>query len=204
MMAKTVTCYATISILVLFTQTYAQKTFLVDYQIHSNNDLLEWSQLLHKGATRFKVDPHFVQASSCKKLGIASPDGCFLLNHDTPVVEINEFYNSSDDLLDYLSLITATAGPKLTISLCFKSAPDWCIANSSSFQSWLRLVDAFYDRATKLFINNDNVEFVLDGNAKPKNCLVGRWPLWNSVWINSDSPADAYWSNSQEVGSWFC
>jgi hypothetical protein len=175
---------------------------LVDYQIHSNNDLLEWPQLLLKGAKRFKVDPHYVPSSQCQQLDISSADGCFLLSHDTPIVRFNTLYNSTDDLLSLLHEVVASssrhaASDKLVISLCFKSAPDYCNAKSGAFQSWIRLVDQFYDSATSL-LSPDDVEFVLDGDGKPKDCLVGKWEKWNSVWINTGGPQDAFNSNSLE------
>ena len=170
----------------------------IDYQIHSNNDLLEWTQLMHKGARRYKVDPHYVEPKICAQVGLPSEDGCFLLNHDRPVVSMNPHYNSTDDLLSYLASWSAANTDKVTVALCFKDAPDLCNTTSSAFNSWLRLVDGFYTEATSLF-NSSAIEFILDGHAKPIKCLVGRWPLWNSVWIKNDSPQDAYWSNAEEV-----
>lgn len=169
---------------------------LVDYQIHSNNDLLEWPQLLLKGARRFKVDPHFVPSKECEVVNITSEDGCFLLSHDRPLVKLNELYNSSDNLLSLL--ITESARyKKITVALCFKDAPDKCSDDSTQFQSWLRLVDDFYASATSL-LDPAAVEFVLDGDGKPTDCLVGRWPNWNSVWINTGNPQEAFYSNSLE------
>ncbi|CAN0409713.1 unnamed protein product, partial [Ectocarpus fasciculatus] len=171
----------------------------VDYQIHSNNDLLEWPQLFLKGARRFKVDPHYAPAEQCELLGIHSADGCLLLNHDRPIVKFNQLYNSTDDLLALLS--SALDSPKydftdkLTVSLCFKEAPDYCSDDSTLFQSWLRLVDSLHQRAIELF-DPDRVEFVLDGDGKPMNCLVGRWVGWNSVWINTGGPQEAFDSDS--------
>lgn len=173
----------------------------VDYQIHSNNDLLEWPQLLLKGARRFKVDPHFVHSGECTEIGISSPDGCLLLNHDRPIVKFNQKYNSSDDLLSLLSSFADSPSfnpaDKLTVALCFKEAPDYCSADSERFQSWLRLVDDLYTRAVT-GIDPNAVEFVLDGDGKPMNCLEGRWDKWNSVWINTGGPQEAFYSNSVE------
>ena len=32
--------------------------------------------------------------------------------------------------------------------------------------------------------------------------MIGRWPKWNSVWINSDSPNDAFYSNDA-TNDWY-
>ena len=173
----------------------------VDYQIHSNNDLLEWPQLFLKGARRFKVDPHYVPTEQCEVLGIHSTDGCLLLNHDRPIVKFNQLYNSTDDLLSFLS--SALESPKydlvdkITVALCFKEAPDYCSEDSARFQSWLRLVDSMHEQAVGLF-DPGRVEFILDGDGKPMNCLLGRWKDWNSVWINTGGPQEAFYSNSIE------
>ena len=144
---------------------------------------------LLKGATRFKIDPHYVPPSLCHHNGeVSDPRGCLLLNHDLPLAQ--QPYNSTQDLLSMLTAIDA----HLTIALCFKSAPDYC-QNTSSFNDWLSLVDEFHAVATAF----PNVEFILDGDAKPQNCLVGRWKPWNSVWIIHKSPDEAFYSNSVEV-----
>jgi hypothetical protein len=177
----------------------------IDYQIHSYNDLLEWDQIIIKGARRFKVDPHFVTSSECKKAGISNDHGCFLLNHDRPYPEKAK-YNSSNDLLNYLSSATfarLSNQEPISVALCFKDAPDKCDFTSSSFNSWLTLVNDFHAQATQLAANSTSpiasVEFVLDGDAKPSGCLAGMWKPWVSVWINSDGPQDAFWSDNVEV-----
>jgi hypothetical protein len=40
-----------------------------------------------------------------------------------------------------------------------------------------------------------NVEFILDGDGKPIDCLVGRWTPWLSVYIDGECPAEAFYSN---------
>jgi hypothetical protein len=90
---------------------------------------------------------------------------------------------------------TITNGERVTVALCFKSAPDKC-QNTTTFNNWLRLVDDFYLQAQDA---PRQIEFIVDGDAAPTQpCLVGRWSKWNSVWINSNSPSDAFYSNAEE------
>ncbi len=139
------------------------KALNIDYQIHSNNDLKEFRQVLLKGSRKFKFDPHYVEDST--KCGGAS--ACFLLNHDTPTTSVST-YNTSTELLNYLagSEFSKLVGDEyISLAFCFKSAPDKCKAESSSFQSWLKLVDDFHAQAVATM--PANVEFILDGDAKP-------------------------------------
>jgi hypothetical protein len=162
----------------------------VDYQIHSNNDLKELPQTLLKGARRFKFDPHYVRTSA----QCGENKACLLLNHDQPVENLSQ-YNTSTELLSFLNsaeFALLSNNEYVTVALCFKSAPDLC-QNSTEFNSWLALVDQFYLEALQL---PPQIEFILDGDAKPINCLVGRWSKWNSVWIQS--PSDAFYSNGEE------
>jgi hypothetical protein len=169
------------------------KILNIDYQIHSNNDLDELPQVLLKGARRFKFDPHYVPASA----QCGDQKSCLLLNHDRPAPEL-ESYNTSTDLLNYLKsdgFATITNGERVTVALCFKSAPDKC-QNTTAFDNWLRLVDDFYLQAQDA---PRQIEFIMDGDAAPTQpCLVGRWSKWNSVWINTNSPSEAFYSNAQE------
>jgi len=174
-------------------------SYNIDYQIHSNNDLRELEALLIKGARAFKFDPHYVMdhplCSSQPSSSSSSSSSCLLLNHDRPSL-LSYNYNTTDDLLSFLSLSLYNIIPnndKITIALCFKNAPDKCNNNSNNFQKWLLLVQSFYDKAIML---NNNIEFILDGDGKPIDCLIGKWPNWNSVWINTDSPLDAFYSNN--------
>lgn len=116
-----------------------------------------------------------------------------------------ENYNSTNELVQYLNsdqFRILQAGRNITIALCFKSAPDICQEDSEQFQNWLHLVD---DLHSQLIADGgpDGVEFMLDGDGKPIDCLVGRWTPWLSVWIESGSPADALYSNSEEVSEPF-
>jgi hypothetical protein len=108
----------------------------VGYQIHSNNDLEEWDQLLIKGAIRFKVDVHYhEQGGNCAQKGFDSE--CFLLSHDTPNKE-HVSYNSSDELVTFLTndcQKLRRSEEELVVSLCFKSAPDKCDDSSDAFAS---------------------------------------------------------------------
>jgi len=83
---------------------------MIDYQIHSQDDLRQWPQTLNKGATWFKFDLNYQPPSFCQYVSPAtsrvdpstSSLGCFLLNHDNPVHSRPVAYNTSDDLLNML------------------------------------------------------------------------------------------------------
>jgi hypothetical protein len=168
-------------------------SYNIDYQIHSNNDLNELEQLFIKGARRFKFDPHYIE----NKRACDGSNQCLLLNHNNPYPTFSN-YSSTTDLLNFLSsrkFEELRNGEYVSIALCFKSAPNKCQLNDTSFNNWLGLVDEFYSKATLLNLNN--VEFILDGDAKPINCLIDKWTPWVSVWINSDSPSSAYYSNDK-------
>lgn len=172
----------------------------IDYQIHSNNDLREWNQLLLKGARRFKVDPHYLKNEECNGLGHTDDkSGCLLLNHDIPMPAVG-VYNSTADLLDYITsdfFHQYVGAEYVSIAVCFKSAPDWCDESSAAFMDWLALVDEFHEDALARL--PPNTEIILDGDGKPKDCIVGRWLPWNSVWINTESPQAAFTSNDEAV-----
>jgi hypothetical protein len=166
----------------------------VSYQIHSNNDLNEWDQLLVKGATRFKVDVHYLQeGENCIQKGFNSE--CFLLSHDKP----NNVYVSYNSSLELVSFLTNGIqelrhnDDDIVVSLCFKSAPDKCNESSEEFATWISMVDDLYNTLTTT--PPYGVQFVLDGDAKPENCLVGKWEKWDSVWIQGSSPDEALYSN---------
>jgi len=165
----------------------------ISYQIHSNNDLREFPQNLIKGATRYKFDPHYMSTHP----NCPANASCLLLSHDKPSSVSS--YNTSDELLDYLGsedFANLTAQETVTVALCFKAAPEKCVSGSKKFADWLDLVDAFYTAA--LGTLPDNVEIILDGDAKPVDCLVGKWTPWKSVWIVGDSPPDAFYLNTEE------
>lgn len=182
------------SLLTLNLLVSASAHYPVGYQIHSNNDLEEWEQLLIKGATRFKVDLHYhEEGGNCAQKGFNSE--CFLLSHDTPNKEYVS-YNSSEELVNFLTNDCQTlrkSDEELVISLCFKSAPDKCDDSSEAFATWLALVDDLYSTLTTN--PPEGVQFILDGDAKPENCLEGRWEEWDSVWIQGSSPDEALYSN---------
>ena len=167
----------------------------IGYQIHSINDLEEWNQLLTKGAIRFKVDLHYHEkGGNCAVKGIESE--CFLLSHDNPNKE-HVSYNTSQELVQYLKNDFQSSrqdkNDTAVISFCFKSAPDMCDETSDAFLSWISLVDELY--ASLTIDPPDRIVFILDGDAKPVECLVGRWSHWDSVWILGSSPDEAYYSN---------
>ena len=167
----------------------------ISYQIHSNNDLREFKQNLLKGARRFKFDPFYIS-----KHPLCGEKSCFILTHDEPLQSVTT-YNTSDDLLTYLNGDEMKSLSKLdhvTIALCFKDAPDFCREESSFWRDWLDLVDDFHKRAiTSLPLN---IEIILDGQASPVDCLVGKWQPWKSVWVNNRSPSEAFYSNDFELG----
>ncbi len=166
-------------------------------------------QLLLKGARRFKFDPHYMDSHpNCETPGkntssitttatITNP--CFLLNHDTPNPLVTT-YSSTKDLISFLTgdVFKALVPPTdhVTIALCFKSAPDKCNLSSTRFNTWLRLADEFFSQIAHLQSSGEmssNIEFILDGDAKPMKCLEGRWLPWKSVWIvNNKDPNDIY------------
>lgn len=185
-------------LIALFSQFYL--IFLsatnVGHQIHSNNDLREFEANLLKGSYSFKFDPHYLVESSCPEEA-STPYGCLLLNHDRPDISLNKNYNSTNDLIEYLKsdrFQELRGNNIVSIALCFKSAPELCRTTLAAFQNWLYLVDDFHARV----INEvKGIEVILDGDAKPIDCLVGRWLPWNSVWINTDiAVSDAKSSNS--------
>jgi hypothetical protein len=183
-----------LSLLSFLVVQHSNAHYVVGYQIHSNNDLEEWEQLLMKGAIRFKVDVHFhEQGGNCAQKGFNSE--CFLLSHDTPNKEYIS-YNSSDDLVSFLTndcQELRLSDEEIVVSLCFKSAPDKCDQTSETFATWLSMVDALYDTLTTT--PPKGIQFVLDGDAKPDGCLTGRWEEWDSVWIQGSSPDEALYSN---------
>lgn len=191
-------CTLTITLAVVAQGVSREKAIIasdpnIDYQIHSNNDLRQIAQVLRKGARKFKFDPHYVTGhSSCE----SKDQACLLLNHDNPVGVTS--YNTSTQLLNYIAsedFQTITNGEYVSVALCFKSAPDFCKMDSVAFQTWVSLVDEFHAKATATAPKN--VEFILDGDAKPAKCLVGKWQPWVSVWItNSDATnSQAFYSN---------
>lgn len=182
------------------------------YQAHSYNDLRQWdSLLLNKKVRHFKVDLHFVeQEATCSHSGQSSP--CFVLSHDTPLLDGRVRYNTSNDLIDYLQVNSPALLSKLTIQLCFKGAhslrcdkPEWSLlvdnvslANTSSKEDCLTKLKLF-KRAVNL---PETVEFMLDGIGKPSRCLMHKWRPWKSVWISDDldSPAGAFFSGNPLKG----
>lgn len=163
---------------------------LIEYQIHSHNDLREWNQLLLKGGRLFKVDPHWITGQSMT---------AFYMNHDQPIPALST-YSTTDEMIDYLKsdeFVVLSKNESVTVALCFKSAPLLCKTGSAEFQSWLSAVDYFWERATtELSELNRNIEFILDGDGKPFDCLIGRWLPWNSVWINTDLKSQAAFSSN--------
>eukprot|EP00959_Pyramimonas_sp_CCMP1952_P314230 6577753-Pyramimonas_sp.AAC.1 len=155
---------------------------LVDYQLHSRNDLREWNSFFRKGATSLKIDPHYLNTSNS-----------FTLSHDTPVLGRYP-YSTLDDVLSYLQHAPHIIHDKaIDIALCFKKAPKELCAEDSTEDviKWNGMVDTFFERAAVVVEQvkadyNITLTFVLDGDGKPCDCKADRWMPWNSVWIVKD------------------
>eukprot|EP00730_Choanoeca_flexa_P011758 TRINITY_DN2789_c0_g1_i2.p1 TRINITY_DN2789_c0_g1~~TRINITY_DN2789_c0_g1_i2.p1 ORF type:complete len:608 (+),score=114.92 TRINITY_DN2789_c0_g1_i2:3-1826(+) len=168
----------------------------IDYQIHSFNDLYLMPQLLAKGTTWFKFDPHYMDSSFCKSQdAVADPDqGCLVLNHDLPIALRQ--YNTTQQLIKLLTTPSWQAYRQrnhVHIALCFKldGGVDPC-GNSTTAQNWLKVTDDVFNdiNATSL----SNVTWILDGVATPskgRECLASRWQPWNATWISTHDPQSA-------------
>lgn len=177
----------------------------ISFQIHSFNDLREWPQVLSKGATLFKVDPHYAAAEFCasqRYTNKSDPRGCLLLTHDEPSAS-NSAYNSTDGLIELLQtpgFSHALRKHSFKIALCFKDAPGTCGATQAS-RNWIGLVDDLLNRFQELSQLNDwDLEIILDGDAAPKGCLAQRWRPLNSTFISSSDPPAAFSSNNASLG----
>ena len=183
----------------------------VSYQIHSYNDLREWPQILRKGATWFKIDPHFMDSAFCAQQQRVndSSHGCFVLSHDMPT-SLRTTYNTTDDVIALLSSselapFFANNTRHITIALCFKWDYPVSVC-SDSFrvaQDFLALADGFFQSiATKLLPLGLPVEFVVDGEGTPSHgsCLEQRFEPWVSTWIYGSDPYKAAVDNSSTDG----
>ena len=143
----------------------------------------------------------------CRASGAAAPraeaaggvlGGCLLLSHDAPRLGVR--YNSTADLLALLAATPEDVAP-LRIALCFKSGAP--CEDTPRGRAWLALVDEFFDAAQALVAarRGGALEFVLDGDGKPYDCLVDRWRPWNSTFIDGDrSPPAALFSDDVSLG----
>lgn len=180
-----------------------RSTFLgpVGFQIHSYNDLRQWRSLLYLKRSRFiKLDPHYVRSSIfCGLQERVIGDGpCMVLNHDDPtLLDVRYNYNTTDDVLDLIvdhREHFQNTSARTYFALCWKAIPlDHCSTKSS----WVKLVDAFFDRANDIVKTYDlNIEFVLDSGV-PNECHRNRWRPWvsTSTWDKT-----ALFSNDETLG----
>eukprot|EP00164_Ancoracysta_twista_P007114 GFYU01010045.1.p1 GENE.GFYU01010045.1~~GFYU01010045.1.p1 ORF type:complete len:762 (+),score=232.05 GFYU01010045.1:108-2288(+) len=179
----------------------------VSFQPHSVNALDQWSSLWRHDMRHAKLDPHFVEdVALCKaQVGdrhVIGDNGCFLLNHDGPVSQGR--YNSTDDLLDYLSSDRVVPhlqrkDSRMMIALCFKDESINPCDGSDKSAKWTALLEDFFTRANQMIDSHSmNLEFILDGAGKPKDCTVDKWRPWNSTWIKT--PAEALTSDDVSKG----
>lgn len=157
--------------------------------------------------TSLKIDPQYANAKACALELYADhndPRGCLLLSHDTVTPLLNDAYNTTAQVLAFIS-DPANAGwfagaDRFYIALCFKghgSSGSVC-DNSTESLMWLSLVDEFVAAANEVVTNHSlNVEFILDGDATPTGgpCLEQRWRPWNSTYIPGSDAPGAFESN---------
>ncbi|CAF1372686.1 unnamed protein product [Didymodactylos carnosus] len=96
------------------------------------NDLREWpSIMLKEGHEWLKTDFNFQLPSFCNSTSSATSrvqnpeEGCFILNHDTPILNRQTAYNTSDDLLNLImdplyKYWFTNPNQTVYIALCFK------------------------------------------------------------------------------------
>lgn len=186
----------------------------VGIQIHSFNDLREFPALFGlKGIRYIKVDPHYLNALECveqRRVKGLSLGGCFVLNHNPPNRLLGHWrddYNTTEDLLSFLidpsnrkwfgKDYTLNMGGTVYIALCWKSIP---LDDPCSFiakESWVPLVDDFFQKANEAVASYDlDVEFVMDSGV-PNECHKDRWRPWVST---SSWSLEAFYSNNEEEG----
>jgi hypothetical protein len=170
----------------------------VNWQIHSWDDLREWSAMLAKGAQWLKIDMHYMDSSFCISQGIHNAEGCFVLLHDTPLKTV--IYNTSDDVVSYIRghpQYFNNPNKKMYIALCFKSTPfDICGASGQGFLSRLT---SFKSSVDLLVSQGANVEFVIDGSLDMTQvCTKNAFRPWPSTW--QGPPYEAFFSNDSSRG----
>jgi hypothetical protein len=197
----------------LFLITSADFLPAVSFQVHSYNDLREWPQALIKGATWFKVDPNFQNATFCaSQQRVSDPSsGCFILNHDDPdpsdPSEIRYNYNTTQDILNFISDQQYSAyfagNTTIYIALCFKTDFDVC-GNSTDAENWNSQIEAYVKQADKLISSNKlNVQFILDGQATAndqRKCLKDSFKPWVFTYIVTQDPIEALVTNDPIAG----
>eukprot|EP00762_Andalucia_godoyi_P008601 ANDGO_04569.mRNA.1 hypothetical protein CAOG_07474 len=186
---------------------------LISYEVHSWNDLREWSQLTLKGIRFFKIDPHYMRSAFCAAYenathapirGYDPRYGCLLLNHDAPTLAHGSHdapYFSLFDIGDYppLTLATPPSTP-IKVALCLKTPDDVDPCDPGV----LALLDAFFSsvsHADRDPHRYQNVEWVLDGAAVAKHaCYAQRYRPYNMTFIPLSDPVDALFSDDAARG----
>ena len=169
------------------------------YEIHSANDLREWSAFVNKGARSFKIDPHYRR-----------DEGVIVLTHNEPTLPSSAYYKLHDLLYclvkDPIKSIIQSEG-QFQISLCFKNAPSISEICAEGVQPvhvthWLQTIDDFFRQSQQLSLKeNMKITFILDGGGVPVDCLAQRWRPWLSVWMNyTTCPANAFIGNDVNQG----
>ncbi|PRP76268.1 hypothetical protein PROFUN_07790 [Planoprotostelium fungivorum] len=193
----------------------------IGYQIHSWDDLREWTQALKKGARWFKLDFNWPFNSTSlldrdvcmvqENLSAEEKDdtrGCILLTHNDPIVSRTN-YNTSNNVLELISdpeyRHWFAGRERIYIAVCFKLLDNTDICGNSQFiSSWLSLLDDFFARARKVIDEQSlNVEFIVDGAGTAggdRGCLADRWSPLVSTWISHRDPMEALHSNEKDKG----
>ena len=171
------------------------------FQIHSYNDLREWPALLAKGASWFKVDPHWLANDTITPQCAREPLACQVLNHDVP--DSKTAYNTTGELVDLLFHSPLFANRTAHVALCFKRDDDKT-RTACDDAVWLDSVDALYQmiQSKQAAVRDGRrIHFILDGESTPtpdRSCLANRWTAWNATWILQ--PVDAFLSNQGTDG----
>jgi len=170
----------------------------IGFQLHSYNDLREWHQLPFKAG--FFGNPDALLSMKVD-FNTLTEEGTFLMTHDDPQPGVA--YDNSGSMLGAVEqLLHSSPRLRLRIALCFKqyaalsSGP--CADNAAATQ-WIAAVDAFYSAAQGLVQSYPGrLEWVLDGMAKPQDCLAQRWRPWNATWIPGDSSPPLAWASDDQ------
>lgn len=147
------------------------------------------------------------------------------MSHDPPLEKLHRedpnYYSQLEDVLQVLKEVepvsTVAKQEHVQIALCFKGAPsDICRRPHTQTHTqqqygrhetraaaarWLQKVDSFFHAANRVVKEEGlQVEFILDGDGLPLDCLAQRWRPWSSVWMNGSAPQDAFLSDAIKEG----
>jgi hypothetical protein len=154
--------------------------------------------MMSKGAQWLKIDMHYKESTFCESQGISDPDGCFILLHDSPSMDVR--YNTSIDVINYIqSHQRYFYNPEFTvyIALCFKSTPlKICGADGAPF---MRLLQRFKSQTESLVASGANIEFVIDGSlVMIFSCTMDAFRPWVSTW--QGMPVEAFFNDNATLG----